>query len=236
MRAKDTRARIVAEAFALFAKRGYHAVSVRDIAAAVGIKDASLYNHFPGKQAIFDAVIADALERTRIIFADQGVMYAPTEDPMGYAGARAETERRVLAGFRHFFDHEDMILLRRLLTISQFDDERADAAYRLIFIDQPRAIQRSVFEHLMATGQFKRDDAGVLASEFYGPVLILLLSGVPWTEAEPRILAHLRRFMKTHEAGQAGAADVNDGAGAVKDEQVGMKEHRGEVAPTKGKQ
>ena len=29
---------------------------VRDIAAAVGIKDASLYNHFSGKQAIFDAM------------------------------------------------------------------------------------------------------------------------------------------------------------------------------------
>ena len=29
-------------AFGLFAERGYHAVSVRDIAAAVGVKDASL--------------------------------------------------------------------------------------------------------------------------------------------------------------------------------------------------
>ena len=40
MRGKDTKERIVEEAFALFASRGFHAVSVRDIAAAVGIKDA----------------------------------------------------------------------------------------------------------------------------------------------------------------------------------------------------
>lgn len=201
MRAKDTRQRIVHEAFLLFAKRGYHAVSVRDIAAAVGIKDASLYNHFSSKQALFDAVIADALERTREVFAQQGVMYEPAENPVGYAGAQAETERRVLAGFRHFFEDESMILLRRLLTISQFDDERAAEAYRFIFIDQPRAIQGRVFEHLMAIGQFKQDDARVLASEFYGPIFIMLVSGVPWLEAEPCIVKHLRRFMAVHTAG-----------------------------------
>ena len=50
MRGKDTKERIVEEAFALFASRGFHAVSVRDIAAAVGIKDASLYNHFPASR------------------------------------------------------------------------------------------------------------------------------------------------------------------------------------------
>ena len=98
MRDRDTKGRIVEAAFGLFAERGYHAVSVRDIAAAVGVKDASLYNHFPGKQAIFDAVLAAQLERTRAVFAAQGVMAAPAEDPDGYAGAFEETERRVLAG------------------------------------------------------------------------------------------------------------------------------------------
>ena len=43
MRDRDTKGRIVEAAFGLFAERGYHAVSVRDIAAAVGVKDASLY-------------------------------------------------------------------------------------------------------------------------------------------------------------------------------------------------
>ena len=42
MREGNTKARIVEAAFGLFAEQGYHAVSVRDIAAAVGVKDASL--------------------------------------------------------------------------------------------------------------------------------------------------------------------------------------------------
>ena len=176
MRSRDTKGRIVEAAFGLFAERGYHAVSVRDIAAAVGVKDASLYNHFPGKQAIFDAVLAAQLERTRAVFAEQGVMTAPVEDPAGYAGAFEETERRVLAGFRHFFADGDMVRLRRLLAASRYADAHAAEAFRFVFVEQPLAIQRAVFEHLMALGQFALDDAQALAREFYGPVFLLLLS------------------------------------------------------------
>ena len=80
MRGKDTKERIVEEAFALFASRGFHAVSVRDIAAAVGIKDASLYNHFSGKQAIFDAIVRDALERTRRFFGERNILFDVSDD------------------------------------------------------------------------------------------------------------------------------------------------------------
>ena len=211
--ARDTKGRIVAEAFALFAERGYRGVSVRDIAAAVGIKDASLYNHFSGKQAIFDAVVDDAFERTREAFERDGVMFSPEDDPSGYAGAPAETRRRVLAGFRYFFEDAYMVSLRHLLTIAQFDDEGAAQAYRLIFIDRPQAIQRSVFEHLMATGAFERDDAGRLAREFYGPVFLLLSSEIPWTKAQPLICDHLSHFMAAHGLGaqvRAAASTEND--------------------------
>ena len=200
MRGRDTRGRIVAAAFELFAQRGYHAVSVRDIASSVGIKDASLYNHFSGKQAIFDAVLAEQLERTRAAFAEAGVMFEPTEDPSGYAGAFDEVERRVLAGFRRFFEDEDMVRLHRLLAMSRFFNERAAAAYRFVFVEQPQAIQRAVFEHLMAKGLFGLEDAAVLARAFYGPVFLLLEAGTPWDVAEPLIADHLRRFYAAHAA------------------------------------
>ena len=40
----------------LFADQGYAATSVRDIAASIGIKAASLYKSFPSKQAMLDAL------------------------------------------------------------------------------------------------------------------------------------------------------------------------------------
>jgi AcrR family transcriptional regulator len=48
----ETRRRILDAAAELFFASGYHATSVRDIAAHVGIKAGSIYNHFSGKQLI----------------------------------------------------------------------------------------------------------------------------------------------------------------------------------------
>jgi AcrR family transcriptional regulator len=44
----EAKERVLAAAEQLFAERGYTAVTVKDIAAAVGIRHASLYHHFPG--------------------------------------------------------------------------------------------------------------------------------------------------------------------------------------------
>lgn len=47
-----TRERILREASLLFAERGYHGTSTRDIADVVGIRQPSLFHHFESKQAI----------------------------------------------------------------------------------------------------------------------------------------------------------------------------------------
>ena len=46
----STDRRILDAATALFYEKGYHGTSIREVAAAVGIKPASLYNHYPGKE------------------------------------------------------------------------------------------------------------------------------------------------------------------------------------------
>lgn len=62
----DTRHTILDAAFDLMTREGYHAVSMRDVAAAVGIAAPSLYNHFGGKDALVEAVILDRHPFTRI--------------------------------------------------------------------------------------------------------------------------------------------------------------------------
>lgn len=52
-----TRERILDVAESLFAEHGLAGTSVRDIAAEVGLTPASLYNHFAGKQALYEAVL-----------------------------------------------------------------------------------------------------------------------------------------------------------------------------------
>ena len=53
-----TKERITEEALTLFSEKGYKGTSVKDIADAVGIKDASLYKHFKSKEEIFNAIVA----------------------------------------------------------------------------------------------------------------------------------------------------------------------------------
>lgn len=52
-----TRQRILTEASALFARKGYHGTSTREIAAAVGIQQPSLFHHFESKEAIMSDLI-----------------------------------------------------------------------------------------------------------------------------------------------------------------------------------
>ena len=53
-----TKWKLFVAAVELFATRGYANVGVRDIAEVVGIKSASIYNHFPSK----DALLAEAYQ------------------------------------------------------------------------------------------------------------------------------------------------------------------------------
>ena len=58
----ETRALIMRAASGLFWSRGYAAVSLGDIATAVGITKATIYYHFSGKDAIYAAVMGHTLE------------------------------------------------------------------------------------------------------------------------------------------------------------------------------
>ncbi|HHI76078.1 MAG TPA: TetR/AcrR family transcriptional regulator [Gammaproteobacteria bacterium] len=59
---EDTKGRLLATAIDLFSEKGYNGVSVRDIAAAVGLSAPALYNHFPNKKALYQAAVAAAFE------------------------------------------------------------------------------------------------------------------------------------------------------------------------------
>ncbi|MGW4625038.1 TetR/AcrR family transcriptional regulator [Streptomyces rubiginosohelvolus] len=52
-----TRARILDSATELFSRSGFHAVSLRDIAAHAGLTHAGLLHHFPGKESLLIEVL-----------------------------------------------------------------------------------------------------------------------------------------------------------------------------------
>ena len=54
-----TRARVVDVAYDLFLAQGYHGTSMRQIADRAGITMGGIYNHFAGKEAIWQAVLLE---------------------------------------------------------------------------------------------------------------------------------------------------------------------------------
>lgn len=65
MKTLSRKEEIIKVAATLFRKKGYNAISMRDLAAEMDMKAASLYNHISGKQEILAAIILEvALEFT----------------------------------------------------------------------------------------------------------------------------------------------------------------------------
>ncbi|MDX6593231.1 MAG: hypothetical protein QOJ13_2427 [Gaiellales bacterium] len=72
----DERIRDVATV--LFFERGYHGTTMREIGKRAGMKAASLYNHYPGKQELFHRIVA---ETTRALIDEARARLAGRDDP-----------------------------------------------------------------------------------------------------------------------------------------------------------
>lgn len=63
----DTKQRVLDVAEQLFIQRGYAAITLRDIAEQLGVRQASLYYHFPaGKEELFVAMATRVFERHQV--------------------------------------------------------------------------------------------------------------------------------------------------------------------------
>ena len=77
LKAAERRATILAAAKILFADKGFHGVSVDEIASRLGVSPAVLYQHFPSKEAIYEEVL-DELSGSRESYIE-AVLQGPTD-------------------------------------------------------------------------------------------------------------------------------------------------------------
>lgn len=195
----DARNRILDAAFTLFSEKGFAATSMRDIADAVGIKAASLYNHFAGKQQLFEALI----ERETGYVEEQvrlaGAMAAPGDDSAAYTvlegGALADL---VWNSYKPFFEDGRVRMLMRMLAANRYGDDRCGGLYEAVFIERPIAIQSAIFERLVGEGRFAPCDTRLAATQFHGPMLMLMEQQSEAREAREFCHAHTKAFNASH--------------------------------------
>jgi AcrR family transcriptional regulator len=85
---RNSRSDVVAAAGRLFAERGYHGTSMRDLGRELGLLGSSLYAHVESKQDL----LVEVVEEGARLFQDSA------EDALARGGTAAERLRRLVAG------------------------------------------------------------------------------------------------------------------------------------------
>lgn len=193
---RDTKQLILDEALKLFATQGLKATTVKEIAEGVGIKDASLYNYFSGKQEIFNAVLEKERDYAYNLTTEQALSYA-SRFALSGDGLQAFQDC-ILSAVEPYFTDERLEQLRKLLTVTQFEYEEANALYQEMFIERPQVYIQDTLEAAVSEYVFKQCNLATTACSLQGAFFVLLAQNKAWNEARPRIISILRAFERSH--------------------------------------
>lgn len=125
----------------MFSARGYEAVSMRDIAGALGISQAALYKHYAGKRDIFDSILrrmeqADA-QKTRECGIDEN------------CGCTLDELRAFCREmFRYWTRDPFAASFRRLLTVEQYAGAEMSRLYAQYLGSGPLEYTAQLLERL----------------------------------------------------------------------------------------
>jgi AcrR family transcriptional regulator len=169
---RTTRDEVVAAAGRLFAERGYHGTSMRDLGAELGLLGSSLYSHVDGKQQLLVEVVG----RGAAVFQDAA------ERALAVEGPPAQRLRALIAG------HIDVVLDHRAEVRTYLNEASAlDAGFRDSVIaarDRYEEAFRTVLKEGAADGSFRGDLDIPLSAIF---ILSVLNAVDRWYRDEGRV-------------------------------------------------
>ena len=191
MKQEDTKQKILDKALELFSAQGYDSVSVGQIAKAVGIKAPSLYNHFPSKQAIFDAIVASTAAQYEAD-TDQINIHVQNAAQDITADALFEKVRQI---FEYSLHDNAISRFRRMMTLEQFRSPELAALYSRRYVERVLAYHAGIFRALIAAGEITAEDPNALAMLYVSPVLTLIGICDRQPEREHECLDQLKRHV-----------------------------------------
>ena len=158
-----TREKILKEALALFSAKGYKAATMRDIAAAVGVRQGAIYNHFKNKESILETLLNDLMDSALVnLFGD-------LESPETYRKGKSILAKIATTFKLISFDPRNEALFR-LMMQELFRNERIRELYHEHFYQQNVKKLSSLFFQMMQEEMIRSSDPLMLANEFFSPL------------------------------------------------------------------
>ena len=203
-----TKERILLEALRLFSWKGYDAVSVEQIADAVGIKAPSLYKHYKSKQDIFNAIFEETAKRYGAFAESISVHLGDSgQDLQVFSAITADGLVEKVRSLISYSLHDEFVSqFRRMMTIEQFRSPELSALYSQRYVAQIQNYHKGLFQRMIAVGVMVDEDPDLLAMMYDSPILILLGECDRHPEKEQQIMGtledHVRLFYQTfHQEG-----------------------------------
>jgi len=158
-----TKEKILKTSLKLFAVKGYKATTVRDIAAAMGVKQSALYNHFKNKDEILETLIGNLTSSAIVtLFEDKDPQEIQIQEKALLASIA--TTFKLLS-----FDGQNEALYK-LLMQEIFRNERIREIYNEHFYQENVKKLSGVFFGMMQNELIKSSDPLLLANEFFSPL------------------------------------------------------------------
>jgi AcrR family transcriptional regulator len=160
------RRRIVAESTRLFLEQGFAATSMSQVAHASGLQKASLYHHFPSKEALFVACATDGFAEALAGLEALRLDTALTDD---------ERFRRALrAVYRINLDSACGRMAPLIAEVSRTIPEVA-RAFHDDFIHHQHVVMNGIIDDGIARGSFVPHERMGLEHMIFGPIVSLAL-------------------------------------------------------------
>lgn len=192
----NTRIEILEAALDLFSVYGYEATSISQLADAVGIRKASLYSHFSGKQDILDNVIKMVLDGYAMhsIFIN-----ADWDDPEFTKDKESMTPEEVadmvLGQIRYILHDPHISKGRKMLLIEQFrNKEMADLQTKQNYEDVLEFFT-GMMRFLIRKGAVKEGDPEIIAAQFSSPISVWINMCDRQPEREEEVMELIRKHV-----------------------------------------
>ncbi|BFK27177.1 TetR/AcrR family transcriptional regulator [Blautia coccoides] len=198
MAKKNTKEIILFKALSLFADKGYDGVTVRDIAAEVGIMQSSLYKHYKNKQEIFDTLV----EEMQLKFKEAALMFHLPEGELKkvaeeYAIGGNEILKKISKNIFHYYLKDPYASkFRRLLSIERYKNKDIDNIYRNMYLDSAISYQATIFREMIKQGFIRDCNPEIMALQFFSPIFVLLNQYDCIPEKEKEVIESLENHIE----------------------------------------